>query len=50
MSNDHHPQMNSVRAMEMLQSGEGADCVIEVVQQEQQQNEDGQEKKVYFIL
>jgi hypothetical protein len=30
----------------MLQSGEGTDCVIEVVKQGQKQNEDGQEKKV----
>jgi hypothetical protein len=34
------------RALEMFQSGQGADCVIEVGQQQI----DGQEKQVFFVL
>jgi hypothetical protein len=35
--------MTNSRALEMFDSGQGADCVIEVVPQI-----DGQEKKVFF--
>jgi hypothetical protein len=39
------------RALEMLETGEGADCVIEVVQGEQEQGQsDGQQNKVYFQI
>jgi hypothetical protein len=37
--------MSSSRAMEMFQSGQGADCVIEVVPQI-----DGQENQVFYIV
>jgi hypothetical protein len=37
--------MTTIRALEMFQSGQGADCVIEVVPQI-----DGHEKQVFFKL
>jgi hypothetical protein len=47
MSNNHQLTVNN-RAMEMFQSGQGADCVIEVVQQIDGQQDP--EKKVFFVF
>jgi hypothetical protein len=43
------PLLNPDRALQMLESGEAADCIIEVVQQEQQPQDDDQ-SKVYFQI
>jgi hypothetical protein len=43
------PQLNPDRALQMLESGEAADCIIEVVQHELQQQDDDQ-SKVYFKI
>jgi hypothetical protein len=52
-------QFNRARALEMFESGEGADCVIEVAQQVQEgqqqvqnndDNDDAGQDKVYFQI
>jgi hypothetical protein len=42
------PQLNPDRALQMLESGEAADCIIEVVRHEQKQDDD--QSKVYFKI
>jgi hypothetical protein len=42
MTNNHQATINSSRALGMFQSGQGADCLIEVVPQI-----DGQDKQVF---
>jgi hypothetical protein len=44
MFNAH--QLTSSRALEMLESGEMSDCVIEV----QEQQNGGQDKKVFYLV
>jgi hypothetical protein len=44
MFNAH--QFTSSRALEMLESGEMSDCVIEV----QEEQNGGQDKKVYYFI